>query len=173
MRSSDKCGISRLEFRSSWGSILVYAHSGRIVSCKLPRLDTAPAHPFELNGMGYRFFSDEDRGVLELAECFLSGYFTGTNDPIPALGKPSGSIFRRNVRRVLEGIPEGELITYGDLARMAGSPGAARAAGSACAANELPVFVPCHRVVASDGRLGGFSCGLAWKQYMINLERKF
>lgn len=67
-------------------------------------------------------------------------------------------------------IAYGQVVTYRDLARMAGSERAARAAGSAVARNAFPVIVPCHRVVASGGRLGGYSSGLAWKIELLRLE---
>ena len=66
-------------------------------------------------------------------------------------------------------IPYGEVVTYRDLARMAGNARAARAAGSAMARNEMPIIVPCHRVIASNG-LGGFGPGLEWKRKLLRIE---
>jgi len=72
--------------------------------------------------------------------------------------------------RELRKIPRGEVVTYGELAALAGAPGAARAAGSFCARNRLGLFVPCHRVVASTG-LGSYgSHGLAYKRRLLRLE---
>jgi len=67
--------------------------------------------------------------------------------------------FRGRALRACHAIPPGGLVTYGELARRAGSPGAARAAGSAMAANPLPVVIPCHRVVRADGAPGAYSAG--------------
>ena len=67
-------------------------------------------------------------------------------------------------------VPYGQLVTYRDLARMAGSERASRAAGSAMANNRTLIIVPCHRVVASGGRIGGFSSGLDWKRKFLKLE---
>lgn len=78
--------------------------------------------------------------------------------------------FRRAVWRALRALPRGRTATYGELARRAGNPRAARAAGTACGANPLPLFVPCHRAVAAGGRLGGFSSGLAWKRLLLSGE---
>jgi methylated-DNA-[protein]-cysteine S-methyltransferase len=64
----------------------------------------------------------------------------------------------------------GEVVTYGELARRAGKPGAARAIGQAMGRNTLPIFVPCHRVVAADSGLGGFGAGLAWKAGLLRHE---
>jgi methylated-DNA-[protein]-cysteine S-methyltransferase len=72
--------------------------------------------------------------------------------------------------RELQKIPRGEVVTYGELAALAGAPGAARAAGSFCARNRLGLFVPCHRVVAANG-LGSYgSHGLAYKTRLLRLE---
>ena len=67
-------------------------------------------------------------------------------------------------------IPYGATQTYGELALRIGKPGASRAVGTACGRNPVPVLVPCHRVVASGGKLGGFSAGLSWKCTLLNLE---
>jgi methylated-DNA-[protein]-cysteine S-methyltransferase len=70
----------------------------------------------------------------------------------------------------LREVPRGEVVTYGELAALAGAPGAARAAGSFCARNRLGLFVPCHRVVAAGG-LGSYgSHGLAYKRRLLELE---
>lgn len=80
--------------------------------------------------------------------------------------------FRRRVLAACRNIPRGRTATYADLARAAGSPGAARAAGSTMANNPLPLIVPCHRVVRSDGTLGGFSStqGVRLKRRLLELE---
>jgi methylated-DNA-[protein]-cysteine S-methyltransferase len=78
--------------------------------------------------------------------------------------------FRRHVFLLLARVPWAGLTTYGRLARALDRPGAARAAGQACAANPMPILLPCHRVVAADGRLGGFSSGLAWKRCLLRHE---
>ena len=77
---------------------------------------------------------------------------------------------RRVLMRCAE-IPYGVLITYGELAEAAGSPGAARAVGQAMARNPVPIVVPCHRVVAACGKLGGFTAGLEWKRRLLRIER--
>lgn len=79
--------------------------------------------------------------------------------------------FRGRALRACRAIPRGQVITYAELARRAGSPGAARAAGSAMAANPLPVVIPCHRVVRSDGGLGDYSAGgTGVKRRMLRTE---
>jgi len=84
------------------------------------------------------------------------------------------STFQRRVVKACRAIPAGQRWTYGELAAAAGSPGAARAVGQVMAANRMPLVVPCHRVVASGGGLGGFSApqGLAMKRRLLALEER-
>ncbi len=78
--------------------------------------------------------------------------------------------FRSALAAALRAVPRGEVVTYGELAALAGRPGAARAAGSFCAGNRLSIFIPCHRVVAAGG-LGGYgSLGLDYKRRLLALE---
>jgi O-6-methylguanine DNA methyltransferase len=79
------------------------------------------------------------------------------------------SPFNRRAWESLRTIGWGRAITYGELASLAGSPRAIRAAGQACAKNPLPLIVPCHRVVAENG-LGGFGFGAEWKRKLLELE---
>lgn len=78
--------------------------------------------------------------------------------------------FRRRVLQELAEVPFGEVTTYGELAARSGSPGAARAVGSAMAANPLPILVPCHRVLRSGMKLGGYSGGLDVKRWLLAHE---
>jgi O-6-methylguanine DNA methyltransferase len=78
--------------------------------------------------------------------------------------------FEHAVYRALARVPYGTVVSYRDLARAAGSPHAYRAAGSAMARNELPVILPCHRVIKNDGRLGHYGDDPAWKERLLVLE---
>ena len=102
-------------------------------------------------------------------EVLLTGG-TGSPEFPPLAPEPGGTPFQESVWTALRGIPPGAVLTYGELARQLGRPRAARAVGQACGANPLPVFIPCHRVLAADGTLGGFSAGLAWKQRLLAVE---
>ncbi|MFD3653842.1 methylated-DNA--[protein]-cysteine S-methyltransferase [Streptomyces sp. NPDC058620] len=77
---------------------------------------------------------------------------------------------REALRELASGVPYGTVVGYGDLARRVGQPGAAQAVGAAMGSNPLPVVVPCHRVVESDGGLGGFGGGLETKRQLLALE---
>jgi O-6-methylguanine DNA methyltransferase len=97
----------------------------------------------------------------------LAGKPAGT---LPPLDLSVGTPFQREVWKVLTGVPCGSTISYGAIAKAIGRPQASRAVGAACGANPIPVLVPCHRVLASNSRLGGFSGGLDWKRKLLNAE---
>jgi O-6-methylguanine DNA methyltransferase len=81
------------------------------------------------------------------------------------------SPFMQRAAHVLVEVPFGETVSYGELALLAGRPRAARAAGAFCSRNPLGLFIPCHRVIAADGSLGGYgSYGVAYKRRMLALE---
>lgn len=83
---------------------------------------------------------------------------------------PWATPFERKVYVALRKVPYGQPIGYRELAKRAGSPGAARAVGGAMARNRLPILIPCHRVIRSDGSIGGFSAGTAIKRRLLELE---
>lgn len=87
-----------------------------------------------------------------------------------ALG--TGTAFQRQVWSALRRIPSGETRSYTWLARQVKRPRAVRAAGAACGANPLLILIPCHRILCSDGALGGFSAGLPWKRKLLALEAR-
>ncbi|RQX04788.1 methylated-DNA--[protein]-cysteine S-methyltransferase [Micromonospora arida] len=101
----------------------------------------------------------------------LRAYFTGklTTFTVP-VSVPRGSDFERAVWREMTRIPYGETLTYGEVARLVGDPGAARAVGVACNRNPVPVIVPCHRIVGAGGKLVGFGGGLPRKVTLLELE---
>jgi methylated-DNA-[protein]-cysteine S-methyltransferase len=100
----------------------------------------------------------------------LREYFAGQRAEFDLPLAPEGTPFQRSVWRQLQEIPYGETISYGELARRVGNPKASRAVGSANGANPLPIVIPCHRVIAGDGSLGGFGGGLPTKQTLLALE---
>lgn len=83
---------------------------------------------------------------------------------------PAGTPFQRRVWAETARIPYGQTITYAELARRIGRPGAARAVGQALGANPLPILIPCHRVIASDGRIGGYTGGPHRKRWLLHRE---
>lgn len=95
----------------------------------------------------------------------------GRPTPEPPLDVSSGTEFQREVWQALRAIPRGETRSYGEIAAAVGRPKGAQAVGQACGANPIPVLIPCHRVLAAQSRLGGFSGGLDWKRRLLGLER--
>src|SRR3990172_11203936 len=81
-----------------------------------------------------------------------------------------GTAFQRAVWEAMLSIPRGTTVSYAELARRVGRPGAARAVGQAVGSNPVPLLIPCHRVVASDGGLGGFGGGLPMKKKLLRQE---
>lgn len=86
---------------------------------------------------------------------------------LPPLDLHAGTAFQQRVWQALLEIPRGQTRSYGEIARAVRSSRAARAVGNACGANPIPVLIPCHRVVASHRRLGGFSGGREWKRRLL------
>ncbi len=81
-----------------------------------------------------------------------------------------GTDFQKSVWREMRKIASGKTKSYGEIAEAIGKPGAVRAVGGACGANPIPVFVPCHRVLAANKKIGGFGGGLHWKYKLLKRE---
>ena len=86
------------------------------------------------------------------------------------LNLSAGTPFQQKVWRAMLAIPRGETRSYAWIAKKIGRPNATRAVGAACGTNPVPIVVPCHRVIASDGSLGGFGGGLALKKKLLRFE---
>ncbi len=89
---------------------------------------------------------------------------------LPPLDLSAGTPFQWRVWKALQAIPAGQTWTYSQIGVRLKQPLASRAVGSACGANPIPVFVPCHRVLPKSGGLGGFSAGLQWKSRLLATE---
>ena len=89
---------------------------------------------------------------------------------LPPLDLSAGTDFQQRVWSELQKIASGGTRSYGEIAKAIGRPRAVRAVGGACGANPIPVLVPCHRVLAANRRLGGFSGGLEWKTRLLERE---
>ena len=97
---------------------------------------------------------------------YLEGKSRSLDFPVIHLNSP----FRQKVLEAERNIPYGETRSYGEVAKMVNNPRASRAVGSANAENPLPLYFPCHRIITSNGKLGGFGGGLNVKQYLLDLE---
>lgn len=115
--------------------------------------------------------SQQTEHWFELTREALLAILAGHNVPkLPPLDLASGTDFQRRIWQALLEIPAGETRTYQEIARRIGSPGATRAVGNACGANPIPVLIPCHRVIAAHGRIGGFSSDMDWKIRLLERE---
>lgn len=102
----------------------------------------------------------------------LDAYFAGDLTRFNVtLDRRLSSGFRRKVQEHLSTIGYGATESYGEVATLMGNPKASRAVGTACATNPLPIVVPCHRVLRSDGNVGGYAGGLPAKRWLLDLER--
>jgi methylated-DNA-[protein]-cysteine S-methyltransferase len=138
-----------------WGVGELVLEDGRVVWHELP-------HPARL---GRRLGTGE---VVEKLQSYFAGEPVSLDD-VP-VDLEHETPFLERCARALREIPRGEVVTYGELAALAGAPGAARAAGTFCARNRLGLFVPCHRVVGAGG-LGSYgSYGIEYKRRLLELE---
>ncbi len=145
---------------TSRGIFLIIFNSESLIELLFPGRapDRLPLHrPLPWSGL-----TDDLNRYLEGEKVDFSGY------PLDCSGyRPFTNFLLKEVRR----IPYGRVCTYREVAERAGYPRAWRAAGQALKANRHPILVPCHRVVGSGGKLGGFSGPPGWKQMLIELER--
>jgi methylated-DNA-[protein]-cysteine S-methyltransferase len=158
-----------LTCHTSWGNLGITAADGCIIAWSLPPACDREGAP-TWKGAGRLRASAPNREVLEMAEAFVRGWFEGTPRRCPPLALSVKEGFLRSAWEALIQVPWGQTVSYTELAAAAGSPRAARAAGSACATNQIPLFIPCHRVLAANRRAGGFGSGLPWKKFLLATE---
>lgn len=101
----------------------------------------------------------------------LNSYFAGERHEFDLPLAPQGTPFQLTVWHALQQIPYGQTTTYGELARTIGNPQAVRAVGAANGRNPIPIIIPCHRVIGSDGSLTGYGGGLHIKEALLSLEQ--
>jgi len=113
---------------------------------------------------------DAQHAPLRQATRELGEYFAGGRQHFEVPLSPEGTAFQRAVWQAIAAVPFGSTISYVELARRAGRPGSARAAGTATGRNPLSVIVPCHRILGSDGSLTGYAGGLDRKRALLTHE---
>ena len=131
-----------------------------------------PMMPAQLAAVRRRFGPtvEGDSPLLDRTERQLGEYFVGERRAFDLPIDEPGSAFQERVWTELLAIPYGETIAYRELAERVGAPGAPRAVGRANGSNRLAIIVPCHRVIAAGGGLGGYGGGLTAKRYLLDLE---
>ena len=157
---------------TSWGSMGVIGGARGVRNLTLP--EPSPDRAIEALSDAMSGSLPEHRpGAFETLRVKLDEYFAGARDAWDEpLDLDGASDFFRRAWRACQSIPMGETRSYGWLAEQAGRPSAARGAGQAMARNRVPILVPCHRVIGSDGGLRGFGgAGLSLKARLLELER--
>ena len=156
-------------FATDWGTFGFVTLRGRVVATMLPQDDGDIEFDLKQNWPD----AVEDPTALPRFRKQVVDYFNGKRiDFDVAIDLSDLPPFRAEVLEACRAIPHGSTASYGDLARAVGRPDAARAVGGAMATNPVPLVIPCHRVIRSDGSFGGFSSprGILQKKSMLALE---
>ncbi len=150
-------------FKTTLGWVTITASSKGVTS-----IDLAPSGRAQESTAGA---NDPAGAIVEEATQQLLDYLDGTRREFSfPVDWSAGTTFQRKVWRAITKIPYGKLRSYQWVAMRVGGKQYARAVGMALGANPVPIVVPCHRIVAHDGSLGGFSCGLPLKRRLLKLE---
>ena len=154
----DFCGVKSFKYKSPIGDICCVFEGHDLV------------------GLSIKANNQRTHHLLPVASCLfveLDTYFKGNLKRFKQKIKfVSGTEFEHKVWLALKDIPYGETRSYKWIAKAIGSPKAIRAVGQALKKNPLPIILPCHRVIASDGSIGGFSCGVSVKKWLLKHEEK-
>jgi methylated-DNA-[protein]-cysteine S-methyltransferase len=159
-------------FKTRWGYFGLAANGKGLSRTVLPCSDKQILKRLLLAGIDEPEF---ERDLLKSLQNKIIAYFNGC--PLPSVFRPLNleglGPFTKKVLNACQRIPAGKTISYSQLARMIGKPRAGRAVGNALAKNPVPLVIPCHRVIHSDGTIGKFSApgGTALKKMLIGLER--
>jgi methylated-DNA-[protein]-cysteine S-methyltransferase len=143
------------------GPLLLAAEDGELVGVQFGAAASSGSGPSRVAATS---------SVLAAAARQLEAYFRGDARVFDLALHPAGTPFQRRVWAVLRAIGYGETVSYAEVARLAGQPSAARAVGRAVGRNPVPIIVPCHRVIGTDGKLTGFAGGLPVKTWLLEHE---
>ncbi len=165
---SKRVEVAQATIRAPLGKIWVLATESGLRAIRLSNRE-APSRS-EMRSKGWKLirrprWTDPARRLIER---YLEGSEQRLEIP---LDLAAGTTFQHSVWEAARRIPYGTAASYVDLARLAGHPRASRAVGNALGANPVPIVVPCHRVIHADRSIGGFSSGLTWKRFLLELER--
>jgi O-6-methylguanine DNA methyltransferase len=171
-----KTRLVELSIATSAGWFVARYSEKGLAGLKFPRVGT------HHRGVRSEFLRDDRRtprrGVPTTILCWhlatiaaLKNILAGRSPgELPPLDLAGGTEFQRKVWNALRKIGRGRTKSYGEVARAIGQPTAVRAVGGACGANPIPVLIPCHRVLAARGKIGGFGGGLDWKRKLLARE---
>lgn len=157
-------------FQSNIGWVGIAESAGGIAAIVFSKASRAAAAA-SLRGMSSEQMEESETPRLRAAKRQITEYMAGTRKTFDlTMDLSQGTAFQRRVWKKLRGVPYGQIRSYRELASSVGGSRYARAVGGAVGANPLPIVIPCHRIVAQDGSLGGFSCGLAAKRRLLSIE---
>jgi methylated-DNA-[protein]-cysteine S-methyltransferase len=157
-------------FNSPWGWMGIAESSKGIHAIVLPKRSKR-AVVADLSAQSKEPLQQGESAQLEAARCQLLDYLAGNRNTFDVpLDLSEGTAFQRQVWRTLQRVPYGKLRSYQWIAARVGGRQYARAVGNAVGANPMPIVIPCHRIVAHDASLGGFSGGLSMKRKLLSLE---
>ena len=152
------------------GTLLVESDGRAITQITLPGKFTQRASMSPTSSNSNNKTENENSAVLSRAVRQLDEYFAGKRTEFDLPLELEGTAFQKDVWLALAEIPYGKTISYAELASMVGRPSAFRAVGQANGANPIPIVLPCHRVIASGGGIGGYGGGLEMKRRLLALE---
>ncbi|GAX60780.1 methylated DNA-protein cysteine methyltransferase [Candidatus Scalindua japonica] len=157
-------------FNSPFGTVFIAKTASGICFIHLSTTSESQFQSLLKKRFRENYFRDDDKLDNEIDE--LIDYFNGDQVNFKsALDLSIGTEFQRKVWEKIGEIPYGELRTYKWIASKIGNPNAVRAVGNAVGQNPVPPIIPCHRVIRSDGNLGGFSSGISLKKWLLKLEK--
>ena len=174
--------MNRLLYETPFGTLLLIVQKQELIYCnwispecdrKLLAIEREATKRLGENDIeNLQLEQEEEIAILKKAELQLKEYFESTRRSFDLPLSFHGSLFQKKVWKELANINWGETISYKELARRIGNENAARAVASACGANPLCILVPCHRVIASNGGIGGYTGGVDKKASLLSLETK-
>lgn len=152
------------------GKIILVEQDGALIRVYMPNENRSIEDiEFELEQIDSDVY-EQDTPLLDLVQSQIEEYFAGTRTEFDIPLKFSGTDFQEGVWKQIAAIPQGETLTYSEIAHRIDKPKAARAVGNACGNNPIPLIIPCHRVLASNGKLGGYSSGRDTKRALLDFE---
>ena len=149
---------------TDWGEFTVEYSERGLAALSFPRAGEVPPPAAEADAVEVRRWHAL---TIKAVKAVLAGRLP---TQLPPLDLTGGTPFQQSVWRALQAIPLGQTRSYGEVAAALDRPQAARAVGTACGANPIPLLIPCHRVLATGGGLGGFTAGLEWKRRLLKAE---
>ena len=163
--------LERTILETPIGPLQVVVRAG--VLCLITFVDAAQDDARATAAVGRRFHGEAmvEGDGSNTATSALRRYFAGDLAALDSVAAdPGGTPFQAKVWHALREVPPGRTISYAELARRVGAPNAVRAVGAANGANPIPIVIPCHRVIGTDGKLVGYGGGLSRKEWLLRHE---